>query len=80
MTLDHMYLTWSVYSNLSQVINSVRGILLLLRKSAPDSTSQPNLVAYGTRLSFSPHTAIETVDLSQASVDGRQLRLLVLYH
>jgi hypothetical protein len=31
----------SVYSNISRVINSVGWILLLLRKSAPHSTSQP---------------------------------------
>jgi hypothetical protein len=42
---------------------------LLLRKSALDSTSQPDGVARGTRLSFSPNTTIEAVRLSQASVN-----------
>jgi hypothetical protein len=37
-------------------------------------------VAHGTRLSFSLNTAIEAVCLSQASVDGRLLGLLGLYH
>jgi hypothetical protein len=76
MALDHMYLTWSTYSNLLLVINNVRRILLLPRKSASDSTSQPGWVARGTRLSFSPNTTIEVVDLSQTYVDGRLLGLL----
>jgi hypothetical protein len=41
MALDHTYLMWSVYRNLSQVVNNIGWILLLLRKSASDSTSQP---------------------------------------
>jgi hypothetical protein len=80
MTLDHTYLTCSTYSNLSWLINSVGQILLLLRKSAPDFTSQPSWVAQGTHLSFSPNTAIEAVGLSQASFDGRLLGLLDPYH
>jgi hypothetical protein len=80
MALDHTYLTWSVYSNLSWVINSIVQTLLFSRKSAPDSTSQPGWVARGTRLSFSPSTAIEAVSLTQISVDGRLLDLLVSYH
>jgi hypothetical protein len=42
---------------------------LLLRKSAPDSTSQPDRVAHVTRLSFSPNTTIKAVRLSQKSID-----------
>jgi hypothetical protein len=42
---------------------------LLPRKSAPDSTSQPDWVARETHLSFSPNTTIEAVRLSQASID-----------
>jgi hypothetical protein len=80
MTLDHTYLTWSVYSNLSWVINSIERILLLLRKSAPDSTSQPSWVAHGTCLSFSSNTTIEAVGWSEASVDGRLLGLLGSYN
>jgi hypothetical protein len=80
MTLDHTYLTWSTYSNLLWVINSVGWILLLLRKSAPDTTSQSGWVPHGTRLSFSSNTAIETVGLSQTSVDDRILGLLGPYH
>jgi hypothetical protein len=53
---------------------------LLLRKSAPDSTSQPSWVVHGTHLSFSPNTAIEVVRLSQAPVGGRLLGLSVPYH
>jgi hypothetical protein len=53
---------------------------LLLRKSAPDSTSQPCWVARGTRLSFSSNTTIEAVRLSQAFVDARLLGLLDSYH
>jgi hypothetical protein len=37
-------------------------------------------VARETRLSFSPKTAIEAVDLSQAPVDGRLLGLPGPYH
>jgi hypothetical protein len=73
MALDHMCLMWSAYSNLLWVINSVGQLLLLLRKSAPDSTSQPDWVAHGTRLSFSPNIAIEAVGLIQVSVDDRWL-------
>jgi hypothetical protein len=53
---------------------------LLLRKSAPDSTSQPGSVVHGTYLSFSPNTTIEAVCLSQAPVDGRLLGLPDPYH
>jgi hypothetical protein len=41
---------------------------LLLRNSAPNSTSQPEWVAYETYLSSSPNTTIKEVCLSQASV------------
>jgi hypothetical protein len=37
-------------------------------------------VVRGTRLSFSPNTAIEAVRLSQAPVGGRLLGLLGSYH
>jgi hypothetical protein len=79
MIIDHTYLTWFMYINLSWVIKCNGRILLLSRKSAPDSTSQPGWVARGTRLSFSPNTTIETVGLSQSSVDGRLLGLLGSY-
>jgi hypothetical protein len=80
MALDHTYLTWSTYSNLSRVVNNVGWILLLLIKSAPDSNSRPGWVAHETHLSFSPNTAIEVVGLSQASVDGKLLGSLGPYH
>jgi hypothetical protein len=41
MALDHMYLTWSTYSNLSRSRQQRWTDALLMRKSAPDSTSQP---------------------------------------
>jgi hypothetical protein len=69
-----------VCGNLSQVIGIDGWILLLLRKSDPDSTFQSGYVARGTRLSFYPNTAIEAVGLTQASIDGRLLGLLVSYH
>jgi hypothetical protein len=53
---------------------------LHLRKSAPDSTSQPDWVVRRTHLDFSPNTAIEAVRLSQAHVDGRILGLPGPYH
>jgi hypothetical protein len=53
---------------------------LLLRKSAPDFTSKPDLVAHRTRVSFSPNTTIEAVRLTQASVISRLLGLLDSYH
>jgi hypothetical protein len=53
---------------------------LLMRKSAPDSTSQPDWVVCGTRLSFSPNTAIEAVRLSQTSINNRLLGLPGPYH
>jgi hypothetical protein len=43
-------------------------------KSAPDSTSQPGCVVHRT-LNFSPNTAIETMHLSQTSVDNMLLGL-----
>jgi hypothetical protein len=48
---------------------------LLLRKSAPVSTSQSGRVVRKTRLSSSPNTAIEAVHLSQAPIGGRLLGL-----
>jgi hypothetical protein len=80
MALDHTYLMWYAYNNLSWVVNNVGRILLLPRKSVPDSTSQFGWVAHGTHLSFSPNTTIEVVGLSQASIDGRLLGLLSPYH
>jgi hypothetical protein len=69
-----------VRGNLLWVIDRVRRILLLPRKSAPDSTSQPDWVAHGTRLNFSPNTATEVVGLSQAPMDGPLLGLPGPYH
>jgi hypothetical protein len=69
-----------VHGNLSRVTDRVGRILLLLRKSAPNSTSQPDWVAHGTRPSFSSKTVIEAVGLSQAPVDGRLLGLPDPYH
>jgi hypothetical protein len=80
MALDHTYLTRSAYSNLSWVVNNVGRILLLPRKSAPDSTSQPGWMAHGTHLSFSTNTTIEAVVLSQSSIDDNLLGLLGPYH
>jgi hypothetical protein len=53
---------------------------LLSRKSDPDSISQPGWVVRGTRLNFSPNTAIEAVRLSQAPIGGRLLGLPGPYH
>jgi hypothetical protein len=53
---------------------------LLLWKNAPDSFSQPGWVVHGTRLSFSPNTAIEAVRLSQTSVNNMLLGLPGPYH
>jgi hypothetical protein len=69
-----------VCDNLLWVTDKVGWILLLLRKSAPDSTSQSSWVARGTRLSFSPKTTIEAVSLSQAPVDGPLIGLPGPYH
>jgi hypothetical protein len=69
-----------VRGNLLWVTDRVGRILLLPRKSAPDSTSHPGWVARRTHLVFSPTTAIEVVVLSQAPVDGPLLGLLGPYH
>jgi hypothetical protein len=69
-----------VRDNLLWVIDRVGRILLLSRKITPGSTSQPDWVAQGTRLSFSLKTVIEAVGLSQAPVDGRLLGLPCPYH
>jgi hypothetical protein len=69
-----------VRDNLSRVTDRVGQILLHLRKSAPDSTSQLSWVVHGTYFSFSPKTAIEAVGLSQAPVDDRLLGLSGSYH
>jgi hypothetical protein len=69
-----------VCCNLLRVVDRVGRILLLPRKSAPDSTSQPGWVALGTRLSFSHKTVIEAVGLSQAPVNDRLLGLPGPYH
>jgi hypothetical protein len=61
MALDHTYLTWSTYSNLSWGCQQGWTDALLPRKNAPDSTSQPDWVVRGTCLSFSPNTTIEAV-------------------
>jgi hypothetical protein len=44
-----------VRGSLSYWPNRVGRILLLLRKSSPDSTSQPSWMAHGTHPSFSPN-------------------------
>jgi hypothetical protein len=69
-----------IRDNLSRVTDRVERILLFLRKSAPDSTSQPGWVVHGTWLSFCPKTAIEAVVLSQAPVDDPLLGLPGPYH
>jgi hypothetical protein len=69
-----------IHDNLSWVTNRVGRILLLPRKSAPDSTSQPGWVVHGTHLSFSPKTAIKEALLSQAPVDDQLLGLPSPYH
>jgi hypothetical protein len=73
---------WAVpiRGNLLRVIDGVGWILLLPRKSASNSTSQPDWVVHGTRLNFSPNTAIEAVGLSQSSIDNRLLGLPGTYH
>jgi hypothetical protein len=48
---------------------------LLPRKSAPDSTFQLGWALHGTRLYFSPNTAIEAVRLSQTSIDEQATSL-----
>jgi hypothetical protein len=53
---------------------------LHLRKSAPDSTSQPGWVVHGTHLSFSPNSSIEVVRLSKISINNKLLGLLGPYH
>jgi hypothetical protein len=68
--------TWQPFMSHQQGWTDV----LLPRKSAPDSTSQPGWVVRGTHLSFSPNTAIEAVHLSQAPVGDRLLVLPGLYH
>jgi hypothetical protein len=68
--------TWQPFTSRQQGSTDA----LLLRKSAPDSISQPGWVVHRTRLSFSPNTAIEAVRLSQAPVGGSLLGLLGLYH
>jgi hypothetical protein len=80
MAFDHRYLTWSTYSNLSRSRQQHWTDALLMRKSAPDSTSQSGWVVNGTRLSFSPNIVIEAMRLSQASIDGKLLGLLGPYH
>jgi hypothetical protein len=69
-----------VRGNFLRVTDRVGRILLLLRKSSPDSTSQPSWVFRGTHLSFSPKTVIEAAGLSQASVNNMLLGLLRSYH
>jgi hypothetical protein len=80
MTLDHTYLTWSMYSNLSWCRQQGWTDPLLSRKSAPDSTSQPGWVVHGTHLSFSPNTANEVVRSSQTPNDDMLQWLLDTYH
>jgi hypothetical protein len=76
----HILRVIPVRDNLLRVINRVGRILQLPRKSALDSTSQPDWVARGTRPSFSPKIVIEAVGLSQAPVDGQLLGLPGAYH
>jgi hypothetical protein len=69
-----------IRDNLSWVTDRVGRILLLPRKNVPDSTSQPDWVTHGTRLSFSPKIVTEAVGLSQAHVDSWLLGLPSPYH
>jgi hypothetical protein len=69
-----------IRDNLLWVVDRLGRILLLLRKSAPDSTSQPGWVAHKTHINLSPNTTIEAVGLSQAPVNGQLLGLPGPYH
>jgi hypothetical protein len=80
MTLDHTYLTWSTYSNLSRVINSAGRILLLLRKKCSRLHLSARLSGPWDPPQFLSQHSYEAVGLSQASVDGRLLSLLGTYH
>jgi hypothetical protein len=77
MSLDHMYLTWSAYNNLSLVINKVGRMHYSREKSVSNSTSKPDWVAHGTHLSFSPNTIIKAVRLSQTSVCNQYVQYLL---
>jgi hypothetical protein len=79
MALNHTYLTWSAYSNLSRVVNRV-GRMHYSREKVLPTLPQPSWVAHGTHLSFYPNTTIEAVRLNQVPVDGRLLGLLGPYH
>jgi hypothetical protein len=65
-----------VRGNLSRVVNRVGRMHCSREKVLPT----PPLSVHGTRLSFSPNTAIEAVHLSQAPVGGRLLGLPGPHH
>jgi hypothetical protein len=80
MSLGHMYLTWSMYSNLLWVTDRFGPITLLLRNR--DSRLHPQHTDWlicGSPPSFSPLTFSETIGLSQAPVDNRLLGSLGPY-
>jgi hypothetical protein len=81
MALNHMYPTWSMYSNLSCSRQQGWAGPLLLRKRAPDTIySTPadrSMSLYPVSLLSQP---LKQQGKSQASVDGRLLGLLGPYH
>jgi hypothetical protein len=80
VALNHMYLMWSTYSNLSWSHQQRWTEPLLSRKRAPDiihsTTTDRSAVLYLVSL---PEATIEAVGVKPPSVDGRLLGLLDPY-
>jgi hypothetical protein len=80
MALNHTYLMWSTYSNLSRAAKKFGRIPLLLRNRDPRLHLQhAGGLICGSPPNFSPLTASEAVGLSQASIDDMLLGLLGPY-
>jgi hypothetical protein len=80
MALDHTYLTWFTYSNISHSRQQMWTDPLPLRRRTPDNPQHVGWPIRRSVLSFSPTTANEAVGKSQTSIDNRLLGLPGPYH
>jgi hypothetical protein len=80
MALDHTYLTWSTYSNLSWVVDSVGQSHCSREKGLPTQSTACRLTGPWVRTQFLSRVNQWSSEESQTSIDSRLLALLGPYH
>jgi hypothetical protein len=80
MTLDHIYLTWSICSNLSRVIDSIGQSHCSWEKCLPTQFTSRRLIDLWVRTQFLSRANQWSSGESQTSVDSRLLGLPGPYH